>query len=775
MNALNNLRVGTKITAASAGILIFLAAIGAVGVLALSNAKDDFATYRTLARQTNEVGRIQATMLETQLHAKTFLLTGNEDSAREVDSLASSIAKQIEEAKALFPDPALFRTVERMGAELREYQETFAKVMELQAVRNESVNTLNELGPKMEKALNTVMDSAYNDGDTEGAYLAGMAGRYFLAARVQSTRFLTDGTAESAENTRKELKSARDSGNGMLAKLTDMERRRGAMSFLALQRVYMTEFEKVVTATNSRDELVSHTLETLGPTVNARVEQLKASSIRNQDSLGAEATANMDNASTMTVGAALAATLLGLLSALLIGRGLSRPIVSMTAAMTRLAGGDRTVDVPGLDRGDEIGGMAKSVEVFKESLIRADQLALEQAAGQEARQRRAEKIDALTHDFDRLIVDVLSRVSSAATQLHATAQGMSATAEQTTRQASAVADASNQATANVETVAAAAEELSSSIQEISRQVSQSNTIAGAAVATAQKTDATVRGLVDAAQRIGEVVQLINDIASQTNLLALNATIEAARAGEAGKGFAVVATEVKNLANQTAAATEEIASQIAAVQASTGNAVQAVRGIGATLDEVDSIAGSVAAVMSQQDATTGEILNAVVETSKAAHEVSERIARVSTEAAMNGENANGVRGVAAELAKGVASLSGTLIRAVRTATQEVDRRLWPRYAVDRPCHFDTAEGSVTTLRLLDLSQRGARIATVPPLAAGTRGKLTIEGYPHPLTVVSVTSRNGELHLRFTLSDAEQSAFDIAFPKLIAGARELDAAS
>jgi len=636
MSALNNLRVGTKITAASAGILIFLAAIGAVGVLALSNAKDDFATYRTLARQTNEVGRIQATMLETQLHAKTFLLTGNEDSAREVDSLASSIAGQIEQAKSLFTDPALFRTVERMGAELREYQETFAKILELQAARNESVNALNELGPKMEKALNSIMDSAYNDGDTEGAYLAGMAGRYFLAARVQSTRFLTEGTAESADNTRKELQNARERGNGMLAKLTDMDRRRGAMSFLALQRVYSTEFEKAVVATNKRDELVSRTLETLGPTVNARVEQLKSASVRNQDSLGAEATATIDNASTMTISAALAAILLGLLSALLIGRGLSRPIVSMTTAMTRLASGDRSVDVPGLNRGDEIGGMAKSVEVFKESLIRADQLAMEQAAEQEARQRRAEKIDALTRDFDRLVVDVLSRVSSAATQLHATAQGMSATAEQTTRQASAVAEASNQATANVETVAAAAEELSSSIQEISRQVSQSNTIAGAAVTTAQKTDATVRGLVEAAQRIGEVVQLINDIASQTNLLALNATIEAARAGEAGKGFAVVASEVKNLANQTAKATEDISGQIAGIQEVSREAASAIAEIGRVIGEISGISTAIAASVEEQGAATREISRNVQEAARGTQEVSGNIAGVTQAAEATGD-------------------------------------------------------------------------------------------------------------------------------------------
>ena len=636
MSVLNRLRVGTKITAASAGILIFLVAIGAIGALALSNAKDDFATYQTLARQSIEAGKIQALMLETQLHAKTFLLSGNEEAAAEVGTHAAAIATQIDAMKALFSDPTRLRTVEQMGTELKQYQESFAKVLEFQAARSESIGTIDELGPKMEKAITSIMDSAYADGDTEGAYLAGMAGRHFLATRIQAARFLIDGKAEHAEGARTEMKRAREHGNAMLAKLDVLERRKAAMSFIALQRVFSTELEKAVTATNRRDELVSGMLETLGPIINARADQLRDASVRHQSDLGAEAAGTVDNARSMMIAASLVAVLLGLFTALLIGRGLSRPVVAMTDAMTRLAGGDRAVEVPGLDRGDEIGGMAKSVAVFKDSLIRADRLAAEQAAEQEARQKRAEAIEALTREFDRLVLDVLGRVSSAATQLHATAQGMSATAEQTTRQASAVAAASGQATANVETVAAAAEELSSSIQEISRQVAQSNAIAGAAVTTAQKTDATVRGLVDAAQRIGEVVQLINDIASQTNLLALNATIEAARAGEAGKGFAVVASEVKSLANQTAKATEDISGQIAGIQEVSREAAAAIAEIGRVIGEISSISATIAAAVEEQGAATREISRNVQEAARGTQEVTGTIVGVTQAAAATGD-------------------------------------------------------------------------------------------------------------------------------------------
>ena len=639
MSALNRLRaqlrVGTKITAASAGILVFLVAIGAIGVLALSNAKDDLATYQTLARQSIEVGRIQAAMLETQLHAKTFLLTGDGEAAGEVGARAGAIAGQIDAAKALFSDPALLRSVEQMGAELKRYQDSFAQILEFQAARTDAVTVLDELGPKMEKAITAIMDSAYADGDTEGAYLAGMAGRHFLTTRNLTARFLIDGKPESAEGARQEMRSAREHGNTMLAKLNNLERRRAAMSFIALQRVFSTELEKAVTATNRRDELVGGMLETLGPIINARAEQLLDASVRTQSDLGAEAAGTADNARRLMIGASVVAVLLGLVSALLIGRGLSRPIVAMTDTMTRLAGGDRAVEVPGLERGDEIGGMARSVEVFKENLIRADELAAGQAAEQQARQRRVEAIDALTREFDRLVVDALGRVSAAATQLHATAQGMSATAEQTTRQAGAVAAASSQATANVETVAAAAEELSSSIQEISRQVAQSNAIAGTAVTTAQRTDATVRGLVEAAQRIGEVVQLINDIASQTNLLALNATIEAARAGEAGKGFAVVASEVKSLANQTAKATEDISGQIAGIQEVSREAAAAIAEIGRVIGEVSAISAAIAAAVEEQGAATREISRNVQEAARGTQEVTGTIVDVTRAAEATG--------------------------------------------------------------------------------------------------------------------------------------------
>jgi methyl-accepting chemotaxis protein len=345
----------------------------------------------------------------------------------------------------------------------------------------------------------------------------------------------------------------------------------------------------------------------------------------------------------------------------LIARLIARPIVGMTTAMTALANGDKQTDVTGAERKDEIGAMAKAVLVFKENMLRADALAAEQEQERAAKEARARRLEASAQNFDRSVTGVVKAVSDSTSQLQGSAQTMSAAAEEASRQATAVASASEQASTNVQTVASAAEELSSSIEEIGRQVSQSARIAQEAVTTAERTNATVQGLADAAQRIGDVVKLINDIASQTNLLALNATIEAARAGEAGKGFAVVASEVKNLANQTAKATEEIGAQIAGIQASTKDSVTAIQGIGSTIREINEIATSIASAVEEQGAATREIARNVQQAAAGTNEVSTNIVGVTKASGETGATADQVLNAAQEMARQTESLRGEVER------------------------------------------------------------------------------------------------------------------
>ena len=636
MSLFNRFSVGSKITAASAGILVFLVLIGGIGIAALSEAGGAVDTYRRLGQQTNELGRIQALMLEMRQQATRFLLTGDAEVGATVRRTAEEAAQTIDKARALFTDPALLQTADNMAQEIGQYREAFAAAMDFQDQRSKAIADLDEIGPRLESALDGIMDSAGAAGDTDAAYLAGMALRHMLSARISATRYNVDGSPALASQTRSQFTDAASRGGAMMAKLTDLDRRKMAMSYTAMLRVYITGFNAVVKATTERDRLVNEVLIPVGDSIAREAAQLTEASVGAQKSLGMATGAFLDKARGGMVLASLVAVVLGLATALLIGRGLSRPVVAMTDRMTRLAGGDRSVDIPGLDRADEIGGMAKALQVFKDSLIESDRLAEAQRADHAAQRGRGERIDRLTQEFDRLVLQALGRVSAAATQLQATAQTMSATAEQTTRQADAVANASHEATGNVETVAAATEELTASIAEIGRQVAESTRIAGQAVTTAERTDGTVRGLVDAAQRIGEVVQLITDIASQTNLLALNATIEAARAGEAGKGFAVVASEVKNLASQTAKATEEIGSQIAGIQEISRQAAGAIAEIGRVIAEISHISTTIAAAVEEQGAATKEISRNVQQAARGTQQVSGNIAGVSQAAASTGD-------------------------------------------------------------------------------------------------------------------------------------------
>jgi methyl-accepting chemotaxis protein len=354
------------------------------------------------------------------------------------------------------------------------------------------------------------------------------------------------------------------------------------------------------------------------------------------------------------------------LAAVVSNRYLSQPIGAIEEVMNRLAARDYTVTIAGTERRDEVGAMALAVQVFKDGMIRADAAAAEQEAQRLERERRAQRIEDLTRDFDSSVSHILGAVADAGTEMHATASSMSATAEQTTQQASVVASAAEEASANVQTVASASEELASSIQEISRQVNQSAQVAANAAQQSAHTNDLMLGLAQSAQRIGEVVSLINNIASQTNLLALNATIEAARAGEAGKGFAVVANEVKTLANQTGKATDEIAQQVTAVQSATEKAVEAIQSIGLTISEINEISAAIASAVEEQGAATQEIARNVQQAAEGTQQVTQNIGGVSEAAEETGHSAHSVLNAAA----GLSRESGELRRVVDGFLKEV---------------------------------------------------------------------------------------------------------
>lgn len=394
----------------------------------------------------------------------------------------------------------------------------------------------------------------------------------------------------------------------------------------------------------------------LAAKMNGAAETLAEVYAKVGDARTKAALGSMEALNYWTVVIGVLCLVIGVLMWALTARSIARPLQKMNTAMGTLAAGHLDVEIPFQGRHDEIGEMAHALEVFKENGLQVENLRREQeeAAVRAAEARRKEMND-MAASFEASVMGIVRTVSASSTEMHATAESMSGTARETASLASGAAAAATQATSNVQTVASAAEELSASIADIGQQVGQAAKISQEASEESARVSAFVRELAGTTEKIGGVVQLINDIATQTNLLALNATIEAARAGEAGKGFAVVAGEVKNLANQTAKATEEISAQIASVQDNTHRAVEAISGIGKVIERINEISGNIAGAIEQQGAATREIASNVHQAAQGTREAAHNVEGVTTAAAQTGASAEEVLTAAADLAQNAETL------------------------------------------------------------------------------------------------------------------------
>ena len=645
-------RISIKLAIGFACVLAILCLVSAMAYLAFGRVATSLDAYRERVRAVGLVGEIDRDFLAIRRDTREFVFTGREANATAATETANRLERSIRSALDAIVDAGAHGKMADVAGLVDQYMAAFAHVVELKHKQDQMVReTLDPAGQKLQRNLEAVQKAAKEAGTPEAADAAADGIKQALLVRLNTNQLLSrheQGTTNSVETAYIYLKKALRSVDAASAGTAF----RPAYDEAAEQsQTYYFTYVEAFALNQQLDKLINGEMQEVAGRIAADNDAIRRAAADDEARLDAETHRIGLRTSWLILAFAGGGLILGAALAWALGRSIARPVVALCAAMSALAAGDRNAQVPGSGRRDEIGQMAGTVQVFKDSMIEAERL----RAAQEEQKRRTEveRQDAmrrLADDFDRTVTGVVDAVASSATEMQASAQSMSETAERTARQTAVVATASAQASANVQTVAGAAEQLSASIQEIGRQVERAAGVAGRAVDQAGRTNQTVIGLAAAAQKIGDVVSLIRQVANQTNLLALNATIEAARAGEAGKGFAVVASEVKQLAGQTARATEEIASQIAAIQAATGEAVGDIKGIGTTIGEMSTIAGMIAAAVEQQGAATREIAGNVAEAARGTTEISSHIVGVTHAADETGSAAGQVLGVAHELSR-----------------------------------------------------------------------------------------------------------------------------
>jgi methyl-accepting chemotaxis protein len=541
----------------------------------------------------------------------------------------------------------------------RLYNDLIADIARMRSLRDKLGDAVNEVrtgkatllpsGEELTTKMAKLVDAARSAVDEDTASLVTDLESRILLVRIANWRFLALRDAKGPATFRASVDRAAQRLSALEKSPQATDLKATLASVKTALGIYQSAFDTTSSAMLQADEIYQKDLAPLIVESIAKLKTAEATLKQDYKASRSQAETVIEGTTTIQEIAAGIAILFGSIVAFLIARSIVVPLGAMTRAMGQLAGGNLEVEIPGRGRADEIGDMAKAIGVFKDNMIETERLRAEQSQI-EARQAESRKADMvrLADQFEQAIGEIVDTVSSASTELEASAGTLTATATRAQDLSTEVQSASQEASANVQAVASATEELSSSVTEIARQVQESARIASDAVSQASRTNNRVSELSKAAARIGDVVELISTIAGQTNLLALNATIEAARAGEAGRGFAVVASEVKALAEQTAKATGEIAQQVSGIQAATEESVGSIREISDTIARLSEISSTVAAAVEEQGAATQEISRNVQQAAQGTQRVSANIGDVQRGASDTGSASSQVLSAARSL-------------------------------------------------------------------------------------------------------------------------------
>ena len=612
-------------------IMLLLIASTVVNVTLLSGISTDFDRFRSALGRRSQAVDIDIVMQRARVRANQYLHSMNPDFAKQADELLSQEAALVAQAATAMQTQMERRTIADIDRTLKAFVESWRVVQNLYA-DEAKIYRDRILAPSagIRADLKKLRDDDALEPST--SRLVGEARGNFMSAESLASRFRTSTKQEDVDELNAAISTslaALDRAAPTMKTALNSDLIKHTRDAISAWRDAFGDAAKVIqarvarvgdwTTTGSAMAGSAEILRTEGETASAEAQS------------GVVSTISRTNVSLYGLSALIVA--LGFALSWLLARSITGPLVNMVVVLKKLAANDRSFAIPETDRRDEIGQIAKAAQVFKDNMIEADQLRAQRTEVEQrtAAQRKAD-MHKLASDFEAAVSEVLDTVSSASTELEASAGTLTATAERAQQVTTTVSAASEAASSNVQSVASATEQMASSVNEISRQVQESARMAQAAVTQARTTNDRVGELSKAAARIGDVVELINTVAGQTNLLALNATIEAARAGDAGRGFAVVASEVKALAEQTAKATGEISQQIDSIQAATHGSVVAIREIGGMIDKMSEIASTIASAVEQQGTATQEISRNVQQAAHGTTQVSVNITDVRKGAA-----------------------------------------------------------------------------------------------------------------------------------------------